>query len=162
MKGGEILNRASPVRRRPSLVLARGWFVAGFVAAMILGLLGPANAHLTPYPNSVDSSTSPAEIRYSSSSKYTSAVSNAIGDWNNLPGGVVIAPDTATTIKDLEIFDQYSSDSWVGYFYWNPGADNIKFNKRVLDMSTWTSCYEAKVALHEFGHALDFNHNSIA
>jgi hypothetical protein len=89
-------------------------------------------------------------------------VSNAIGDWNNLPGGVVIAPDTATTIKDLEIFDQYSSDSWVGYFYWNPGADNIKFNKRVLDMSTWTSCYEAKVALHEFGHALDFTHNSIA
>lgn len=111
----------------------------------------------------MDSSTSPAEIRYTTSSKYSSAVGNSVGDWNALPGGVNIAPDTSSTVNDLEIFDVYSSDTYAGnYFYQSVGADNIKFNTRVLDQSTWTYCYDAKVALHEMGHVLDFDHNDLA
>lgn len=147
-------------RRRGSTA---GWFAGGFLVALAMAATPPAHAHLTPYGNSVDSSTSPSQIRYSTSSKYGSAVSNAIGDWNALPGGVDIKPDAWYTYKDLEVFDQYSSDSWAGTFMWQPGgADNIKFNTRILDQSSWTSCYDAKVALHEFGHAHDFDHNDLA
>lgn len=147
--------------------IARGggtaaWFVGGFLVALVLAVTPPAGAHATAYGNSVDSTTSPAQIRYSTSSKYTSAVSNAISRWNGLPGGVDIKKDSFTTYKDLELFDQYSSDSWAGSFFWQPGgADNIKFNTRILDQGSWTYCYEAKVALHEFGHALDFEHNDL-
>lgn len=89
-------------------------------------------------------------------------MSNAVNKWNAEPGGVNILLDTWQTTKDLEIFDQYSSDNWASYFNWNPLADNIKFNTRVFDQSSWHSSHEKKVALHEFGHALDFDHNSLS
>ncbi len=135
----------------------------GFLLAYSFGNAGAADAHATPYGNSVDSSTSPAEIRYTTSSKYSGAVSNAISDWNALPGGVVIKPDAWNTYNDLEIYDVTSSDDFTGQFIWHPGgADNLRFNKRILDQSGWDACHEAKVGLHEFGHALDFDHNSLS
>jgi predicted Zn-dependent protease len=110
----------------------------------------------------VDTSTRPAEIRYTTASKYTDAVNNAINRWNELPGGVVIARDTASTVNDLEITDLRSNDTWHGRWVWNPGADNINFNTRILDGSTWTSTERRKTALHEFGHAHGFGHNDLA
>lgn len=137
--------------------------VVGLLAGVSLGLTTLAGAHATPYGNSVDSSTNPPEIRYTTSSKYAFAVNNAIDKWNALPGGVSILPDAWNTYNDLEIYDTYTSDSWSGYFTWHPGgADNMRFNTRVLDQSTWGACHDSKVALHEFGHSLDFDHNYYA
>lgn len=119
-----------------------------------------AAAHLTSYPNSVDSSTSPAQIRYSTNSKYTGAVNNAVDRWN-AESKVEILPDAWNTVKDLEIGDTYSSDTFHGRFTWNPGADNITFNTRILDGSDWSYEHKAKTALHEFGHSLDFDHNEL-
>lgn len=135
-------------------------FVVSFALTLVVGG-SVANAHLTPYPNSVDSSTSPAQIRYSTNSKYTGAVSNAISKWN-AESRVEILPDAWNTVKDLEIGDKYDSDTYAGRFAWNPGADNITFNTRILDGSTYTTDHKAKTALHEFGHALDFDHNTLA
>lgn len=112
--------------------------------------------------NSVDSSTSPAEIRYTESSKYDDAITNAINKWNALPGGVTIAPDTSSTVNDLEISDLNSNDTWHGRWVWNVLADNINFNTRILDGSTWTNTHRRKTALHEFGHAHGFGHNDLA
>ena len=90
-------------------------------------------------------------------------MSHAISAWNAEPRGVDILPDSWLTWKDLEIFDQYSSDTWSGMFTWQPTlADNIKFNTRYFDQGSWTLSYEKKTALHELGHALDFDHNSLA
>jgi hypothetical protein len=134
--------------------------VVSFALTLMVGG-SVAQAHLTSYPNSVDSSTSPAQIRYSTNSKYTGAVNNAIDRWN-AESRVEIKPDAWNTVKDLEIGDQYSSDTWHGKFVWNPGADNITFNTRILDGSTWEYEHRAKTALHEFGHSLDFAHNELA
>lgn len=153
----------TPPRIRGKSLRLIAYFCAGFGIAVMLASATPARAHDWPFGNAVDSSANPAEIRYTTSSKYRSAVSNAIGDWNDLPGGVVIAPDNSSTVNDLEIFDVNSSDSYSGQYFYQPGgADNLKFNTRILDQSSWTTCYESKVALHEFGHALDFDHNALS
>ena len=120
----------------------------------------PASAHATWYCNSVDSSTSPSEIRYSNDSKY-SAVPFAINVWDDR-GKVNILPDAWNTVKDLEIWDVHTSDTYAGRFECNAGADNIKMNMRILDQGDWDPVHRRKVALHELGHSLDFDHNDLA
>lgn len=134
-----------------------------FVTGIALALAAlPALGHGTWYPNSVDCSTSPCEIRYVDQTKYDSALSNAAYRWNFEPGGVYIAPYANSGVVDVYVRDAWSSDNWSGFYSWTPGPDNIDFNTRVLDLSDWYYGHEAKVALHEFGHALDFDHNGLS
>lgn len=141
--------------RQISLPILSGLIVALVFAPQLAGAHGQTL-------NSVDTSPNPPEIRYTESSKYNDAITNAINKWNAEPGGVSILPDTSSTVNDLEITDLYSNDTWHGRWVWNILADNINFNPRILDGSTWTNTHRRKTALHEFGHAHGLGHNTLA
>lgn len=99
------------------------------IAVLCLVAAQPATAHFfPPGVDSVDSSTSPAEIRYQDFTNKDTARQHAAEKWEELPGGVNIAPDNGSTIADLEWMDYNRDDGNCGYWLQNPGADNIKLN----------------------------------
>lgn len=108
--------------------------------------------------HSVDGS----EIRwgdYHGTTKYTSARDNAISKWDAV-GPINIAPDNFTVIEDLSFTDYDADDGYLGYWQKFNGADKIAFNDYYYeDMS---ACERNKTALHELGHALNLDHNSLS
>lgn len=118
----------------------------------------PASAHFLWW-NSVDTSTNPPEIRYTENTTYDTANNNAIGAWNAIPGGVTIAPDVWYTTNDVEVRDTYSTSNWAGKMVWNPGADNLWYNTRLMNGYGSGSKKQKNVALHEWGHAHGLAHS---
>ncbi len=130
--------------------------LAVLTVGLVTVLAVPAYAHYLLW-NSVDTSTNPPEIRYTEDTRYDSANNYAINTWNNLPGGVTIAPDTWYTVNDLEVRDTYSTKNWAGKLVWNPGADNLWYNTRLMD--GYGSNKRENTALHEWGHAHGLDHS---
>ena len=73
------------------------------------------------------------EIRYEDYTQWNDALGTAIAGWENLPGGVSIAPDSSSTIADLEVRDYYSSDGRCGYYTQRTGAGLVNLNNRYFN-----------------------------
>ncbi len=112
-----------------------------------------AGSHTNSY-DSVDTSTNPNEIRWTSSTQYISARNHAIERWEFFRGADVDwRPDTATTINDLVFRDYSASDGFCGLYNHRPGQDFINFNINCLGTPDGGSAEDA-VATQEAGHAL--------
>jgi hypothetical protein len=118
----------------------------------------PAQAHfLGRY--SVDRSTTPPEIRYEEYSKWNDAIAVGIAGWENLIGGVNIAPDIASTISDLTVEDYYSSaDGLCGVWNQAAAADWLSLNDYYYNRASTLN--RRACALHEWGHAHGLAHSS--
>lgn len=134
-------------------IMVKVWKIAlSLVFASLLVLPSIAFAHFLGY-DSVDA----GEIRYGSSTIYTTARSHAVSTWNTL-GSINIAADTATTYEDVTFLDASRSDvSWDGLYTNTDGSDEIYLNKYYL--SGYTSTQQKAVAAHELGHALGLAHS---
>lgn len=124
--------------------------VALFVSIFSFALAANVTVHRLGY-SSVDT----GEIRWGSSTQYTSYRDYAINLWNSL-GKVKIAPDTIWTYEDLTFKDQYvPGESWTGmYVYRWLGTDEIIFNTYYFNQSWRIPYYNRKTAAHKLGHAL--------
>lgn len=140
-----------------ALIHAADALFTGLGLSVLVVLLGsPASAHQQEAGiDSVDSSTSPSEIRWDEGSEYDHAIAHANAAWNAL-GRVTILPDKWFTVKDLEWFDVDRCDyTWLGWWQWQPGgADDIYFNRCHVDRTNAPA-----VAAHELGHALGLAHS---
>lgn len=97
------------------------------------------------------------EIRWEDYTAYDDARGHAINTWDAL-GRVNIAPDSATTIADLEWRDASRSDvSWDGMWSARTGADLIQLNSYYL--RNYTTFKRRAVAAHEQGHSLGLAHS---
>ncbi|MBA4496086.1 matrixin family metalloprotease [Paenactinomyces guangxiensis] len=129
----------------PKILLVTGVLSLFFLPSMVF-------AHFLDY-SAVDG----REIRWGSSTSYTTARDHAIAAWNSL-GRVNIAPDTATTVEDLTFLDSNRSDvSWDGLYTHTSGSDEIYLNSYYL--RNYTTFKQKAVAAHEVGHALGLAHS---
>lgn len=127
-------------------------FVVAAVALAVLIAPLSAFAHFLGN-DSVDG----REIRWEDYTAYDDARGHAINTWDAL-GRVNIAPDSATTIADLEWRDASRSDvSWDGMWSARSGADLIQLNSHYL--RNYTTFKRRAVAAHEQGHALGLAHS---
>lgn len=128
--------------------------VAAVSLAVLLGGLGalPAYAHFLGY-DSVDN----GEIRYEDYTQWNDALNHNIAAWENLSGGVSIAPDSAFTNADLEVRDYRNDDGRCGYYTTRSGADLINLNLRFFDGYSTTN--RRACMTHEWGHAHGLAHS---
>lgn len=133
--------------------------VLGSVVFLFLSFSSLVFAHtFTNSEHSVDN----GEIRwgtYHGTTKYTSARDNAISKWD-AEGVINIAGDTAFTIEDLSFTDYNADDGNLGMWLQYSGADKILFNDFIF--TDLDPCEQNKTALHEMGHALNLEHNTLS
>lgn len=97
------------------------------------------------------------EIRYEDYTRYNDALSRGISGWENLSGGVNIAPDSPWTVADLEIRDYNRNDGNCGYWTGRTGADLINLNVRFF--GGYGTRDRRACSLHEWGHAHGLDHS---
>jgi Matrixin len=122
--------------------------------AMALPLLGaiPAAAHWSGYDSVVNN-----KIDYQDNTDFDDVRNWARDQWNN-SGDVDIQLDGSLTKIDVEFYD--TDKSWVGWagaYYYEPGDDDIVFNRHYMD--GYTTVKRRFVAMHELGHALGLAHS---
>jgi hypothetical protein len=87
----------------------------------------------------------------------SSAHNNAIREWEQIPGGVSIAGDIASTYTDLELRDYSANDGRCGFWDASVGADVIKMNRYYMD--DYSVRNREACTLHEWGHAHRLAHS---
>ncbi|MFB6722531.1 hypothetical protein ACFCV3_20305 [Kribbella sp. NPDC056345] len=97
------------------------------------------------------------EIRYEDYTKWDDARSAGEARWEELPGGVNIAPDTAGSVTDLEIRDYNANDGLCGFWDGRSGADVLKLNDHFYN--GYGTIDRRACALHEWGHAHGLDHS---
>lgn len=127
-------------------------FVLLVVCLALLGGVSSAAAHFLG-EDSVDGN----EIRYEDYSKWDDAHNNAMAGWENLTGGVNIAPDAWNTVTDLELRDYNSNDGRCGYWDGRTGADLLALNDYVYNGYGTTN--RRACGIHEWGHAHGLGHS---
>ncbi|MFE4263371.1 matrixin family metalloprotease [Streptomyces sp. NPDC056883] len=102
------------------------------------------------------------EIRWTDATKYDASRTWALSTWQYSGAKIKLAPDSATTVNDLEFQDytgpsgdrdpvaSYVRDSGVGR------TDFIRFNRSKMDGRN--RAYQDSAAAHEVGHALGLCH----
>ncbi|AQT70364.1 matrixin family metalloprotease [Streptomyces sp. fd1-xmd] len=149
-------------------------FLAGPAVFAAVLLLAPAPAHAAVAAPCIarsgsdatetreDSSVDDGEIRWTASTKYKAEYVHANRAWSYPGARIRIAPDTATTVNDLN-YEDFSDprSSAAGVWSRRPGpaaTDLIRFNKARMD--TYDPTTRRMVAAHELGHALGLCHKS--
>ena len=123
------------------------------VFALLGGALaGTAGAHFLS-SDSVDGN----EIRYEDGTKWDDSLSWSIARWEELPGGVSIAPDAWNTVADLEVGDYNSNDGRCGFWSPQTGADHLRLNDFYFNGYGTTN--RRACHLHEWGHAHRLAHS---
>ncbi|MFD8982635.1 hypothetical protein [Streptomyces sp. NPDC059564] len=109
-----------------------------------------------------DSSVDEGEIRWTASTKYKAEYQHANGAWSYSGAKIRIAPDSATTVNDLNYEDfSDAKNAAAGVWSRHPGpaaTDLIRFNRARMD--TFDPATRRMVAAHELGHALGLCHKS--
>lgn len=128
------------------------------VLALSGALTASASAHFIGI-DSVDDSV--RQIRFVESSKYDSAISYAIGQWNGLGSVSISANSSNPTLQVIDYNDPTVSTR--GYWDSNPSPDVIAFNIAGLDTPGCgglpLSEGQRATATHEFGHSLGLAHS---
>lgn len=119
----------------------------------IVVLTAPAASAHYLSEDSVDA----GEIRYGDSTQWDDSRTWSIARWNELPGGVNVAPDDAWHIEDLTFSDYSANDGLCGYWDGNSGADDIKLNNS--NYNGYTTGQRRACTLHELGHAHRLAHS---
>jgi len=114
--------------------------------------VGIATAHFLG-EDSVDG----REIRYEDYTKWDDSRSWGEARWEELPGGVTIAPDSAWVVADLEIRDYSANDGYCGYWDGRTGADLLRLNDSYYNGASTTN--RRACTLHEWGHAHRLAHS---
>jgi hypothetical protein len=122
------------------------------VVLLVSSGAGVASAHFLG-EDSVDGN----EIRYEDYSRWDDSHVNAEREWEGLVGGVNIAPDSITTIADLELRDYSANDGLCGYWDGRTGADLLRLNNSYYNGATTTN--RRACTLHEWGHAHGLAHS---
>lgn len=125
---------------------------ATVVLALFVVTMQPAYAHFTG-SESVDN----GEIRYENRTQWNDSLYWARDRWNGL-GSVSIAPDTASTITDVEVGDFNANDNRCGYASTGRvGADYIRLNSTYY--AGYSTDQRRACTMHEFGHTLGLDHS---
>ncbi|MER8231838.1 hypothetical protein [Streptomyces sp. NPDC094049] len=104
------------------------------------------------------------EIRFTEASRYDDLRKYAISEWNKLRK-INIAPDSATTVNDLEFRDYTSKTDGHGGYYEHRGGvaatDYIYLNTHFLDTVYGAEPkFRQNIVVHELGHALGLCHKA--
>lgn len=141
------------VRTATPSSIGRATLLAAAVALLLTALAYAAGDHFIG-DDSVDS-TAGNEIAYEDYTRYNAALTHAVNVWNQ-GGAVVITPDDAGSVTDLEWYDYTDSSQDAKLGFWQPvwyGPDKISLNTHFLGAADGGT-REKHVAAHEQGHAL--------
>lgn len=101
---------------------------------------------------------SPRTLKYSSTTKYTSAFNSSVSTWNGL-GRVAISQAPVLNNEVLVVRDVNRSDySWAGH-YENRGTDYSTLEMNDAKFSGPSDARIQPVMLHEMGHSLGLAHS---
>ena len=136
--------------------------LALFALAMVVWLGVPPN--VAEGHNLGHDSVDDCEIRWEDETQYDTARIAAHNAWEALKGNdncVDLAPDTSTTVTDLQWQDWAGNDpGWGGLYFYRPvGADSIYLSEHWMDQ--YSTCRQKKTAMHELGHAHGIQHHGL-
>ena len=126
------------------------WLLA--ITVVVSAGTGVAAAHYLS-EDSVDG----REIRYEDYTQWDDSRSWGEARWEALPDGVTIAPDSFSTVADLEIRDYSANDGRCGYWDGRTGADLMALNNSYYSGASTTN--RRACTLHEWGHAHRLAHS---
>ncbi len=133
-------------------MIKRSMLVTLLTILAVVASAQTAQAHFQGY-SAVDGN----EIRYEDYTQWNDALGIAIAGWQNLSGGVNIAPDTSSTTTDLQVVDYSRVDNRCGYYDPSGFIDVVALNNNYFN--TYSTNDRRACMLHEWGHAHGLAHS---
>lgn len=133
-------------------MIKRSMLVTLLAILAVVASSSTAQAHFQGY-SAVDG----YEIRYEDYTQWNDALGIAIAGWENLSGGVNIAPDISSTTTDLQVVDYAQNDGRCGFYDSSGFIDVIALNYNFFNPSSTNN--RRACMLHEWGHAHGLAHS---